>query len=293
VQRTWEFLSTWTFEPVLAIGLLAAAGAYLYGVLRVNKKTPLKRWPWYYTLFFYSGLGAIVLVTFGPIGAYDDELFWAHMTQHIIFMMVAAPLILLGQPVLLLLRASSREFRSKVALPVLRSRVVRFLTNPFVTWILFAGVLVAAHFTGFYEYALDHTWVHNYVEHTMYLGVALLYFYPLLGIGPSASAMKPFAKVVSLFLMMLPEAMVGFAIYMAKDVLYPHYSTVTDRILGPGTALSDQRLGGAFMWSSAMIFNAIWISYAAWQWIKSEELKSRRVDREIAAEIAAEAQSGS
>ena len=70
----------------------------------------------------------------------------------------------------------------------------------------------------------------------------------------------------------------------ASYVLYPYYSNVHDRPWGPSTALTDQRLGGSMMWSSGMIFNALWISIAVWEWIKSEDVKARRVDAVIASE---------
>jgi putative copper resistance protein D len=287
VGHVWEFLSTWTWEPVPVVAILAVAAAYLAGARRVTRQNPSRPWPTRCSMTFGLGLVVIVLATLGPVGSYDDDFFWAHMTQHILLMMLAAPLLLLGEPVLLLLRASSREFRHDVVVPVLHSRVVRFLTHPVVGWLVFAGVLVGVHFTGFFEFALEHPAVHNYVEHPLYLGAGLLYFYPLLGVGPGAAAMPPFAKVVSLFLMMIPEATVGFAIYMARNVLYPFYSAVDERPWGPSTALDDQRLGGAFMWSSAMIFDAIWISVAVWGWMRAEEHKAVRVDARIAAESAA------
>jgi cytochrome c oxidase assembly factor CtaG len=84
--------------------------------------------------------------------------------------------------------------------------------------------------------------------------------------------------------MMVPETMVGFAIYMAQGVLYPHYAAIDDRPWGPSTALSDQRLGGALMWSSAMLFDAIWISLGVWAWMRAEEHKARRIDAQIAHE---------
>ncbi|MFZ0325090.1 MAG: cytochrome c oxidase assembly protein, partial [Actinomycetes bacterium] len=61
----------------------------------------------------------------------------------------------------------------------------------------------------------------------------------------------------------------------------PYYEGVP-RPWGPSSALADQRLGGAIMWSSGMMIDALWISVAAWQWIKSEEHKARRVDVAIA-----------
>jgi cytochrome c oxidase assembly factor CtaG len=283
VGHLWEFVTTWTFEAPLALMLLAATIAYLFAARRVDRLHPTQPWPRRHTGFFLTGLALILLVTLGPIGSYDDDFFWAHMSQHIILMMLAAPFLILGEPVLLILRVSSPGVRHRYVVPVLHSRIVGFLTHPVVSWVIFAGVLVLTHFTHFYEFALEHPNVHNYVEHSLYLGAGLLYFYPLLGTAVGTVRMQPFAKVVSLFLMMLPEAMVGFAIYTASAVLYPYYAAVTDRPWGPSTALADQRLGGALMWSSGMIFDALWISVAAAQWWKAEEVKSRRVDAAIAA----------
>jgi len=283
----WNFLLAWSFEPTLAFGLLAVALAYAVGVHRVNKAHPRQPWPVKYTVLFYSGLGLLLFVTLGPIGTYDGQMFWAHMIQHLVVMMLAAPLLLLGQPVLLILRVSSPAFRTRYVVPILRSRLVRFLTHPVVSWVIFASVIVLAHFTHFYEWALEHDSVHLYIEHPMFMAAALIYFYPLVGIGPGASSMPPAHKIVSLLAMMVPETMTGFAIYMARGVLYPYYATVTDRPIGPGTAIADQRLGGAFMWSTTMAFSTIWVVYAGWQWLKSEEVQSKRVDLEIARETRA------
>jgi cytochrome c oxidase assembly factor CtaG len=282
VAHVWELVTTWSFELPLLLGLLGAVGLYLTAARSVSRRHPAQPWSVRHSAFFVAGVTVVMVATLGPFGSLDDTFFWAHMTQHILLMMFAAPLLLLGEPVLLVLRSSTRAVRRDVVLPVLHSRVVRFLTHPVVSWVIFAGVLVGAHFTGFFEFALEHDAVHHYLEHPLYLGAGLLYFYPLLGTSPGASAMPPFAKVVSLFLMMLPETMVGFAIYMAGSVLYPHYSGVTDRPWGPSTAIADQRLGGAFMWSSAMVFDALWISVAVWEWLKAEEHKARRVDAAIA-----------
>jgi len=283
VGHVWELVTTWSLDLPLLVVLVAVTAAYLATARSVTRRHPTQPWPARHAFFFVAGIGVVLVSTLGPFGSLDDTFFWAHMTQHILLMMLAAPLLLLGEPVLLVLRSSSRSTRQRVVLPVLHSRVVRFLTHPVVSWVIFAAVLVGTHFTGFFEYALEHEGIHNYVEHPLYLGAGLLYFYPLLGTSPGASAMAPFAKVVSLFLMMLPEVMVGFAIYMAGAVLYPYYSGVEDRPWGPSTALADQRVGGALMWSSAMIFDALWISVAVWEWMKSEEHKAKRIDVAIAA----------
>jgi cytochrome c oxidase assembly factor CtaG len=278
VRSVDTFLTSWQFAPLAFGTLVATCLAYLLAARTVTRRNASQPWPTRYTLLFLSGLAACAVAVLGPFGALDDTFLWAHMAQHIVLMMLAAPLLLLGEPVLLVLRISSRQYRHDIVLPVLRSRVVRGVTNPVVTWILFACVLLGTHFTGFYEYALEHPAIHDFVEHPLYLGVGLLYFYPLLGVSPAAAAMQPFAKVVSLFLMMIPETVLGFTLYTAGGVLYPFYDTVVDRPFGPATALSDQRLAGAMMWSSGMLFNAVWISLAVWEWWNAEEARARRFD---------------
>ncbi len=231
-----------------------------------------------------AGLGLAWLVLLGPIGAYDDTFFWAHMTQHVVLMMLIAPLLILGSPVLLLLRHAPPGTRHRRLVPVLRSRLAHALCSPWGTWLVFAGVVVGTHFTPFYNIALRHQWVHRYVEHPLYLGAALLYYFPLLDrLAPRR--LPPASRILSLFLMMVPEAMTGFFIYSQGYVLYPHYLAVS-RPFGPGP-LADQQLGGALMWAGSMVIDALWIALATRDWLQAEERKGRRVDVEIAREAAA------
>ncbi|MDX6245865.1 MAG: putative rane protein [Frankiales bacterium] len=223
------------------------------------------------------------LAILGPIGAYDDTFFWAHMVQHLVLVMLAAPLLLLGSPVLLILRVSSRRIRHSYVVPVLRSRAVRVLTDPYVGWLGFAGVLVATHFSPFFDYSLRHPLVHQFVEHPLFLGAALLFYYPLLPGNPSPRRVAPAWRALSLFLMMIPETMTGFFIYASRYLLYPFYGTVA-RPFGPGP-LTDQQLAGALMWSGTMLIDAVWVSVALLEWLHNEEKRSRRIDLETLATV--------
>ena len=226
-------LASWSPDPVPTLSLLVGAAGYLWAVRRAERRHPGRPWPRRRTASFLTALALLTVVIIGPIGSYDDTFFWAHMVQHNVIMMVAAPLLLLGAPVLLLLQACSPATRRAWIVPVLRSRAVTVLSNPVLTWLLFAGTLLGTHFTGFYDYALTHPAVHDYVEHPLYLTVALLYFYPLIGANPVPHGPAPLVKVVSLVLQMAPESMTGFFIYSASGVLYTFYLT-TDRPFGPG-----------------------------------------------------------
>jgi len=230
-----------------------------------------------------SGLVLIWVALLGPFGALDDTFFWAHMSQHLILTMLAAPLLVLGEPVLMVLRLSPRDTRRKLILPVLRSRFVRILTDPIVTWVLFAAVVLGTHFSPFYDYSLNHAWAHQFIEHPLFLGAALLYFYPLLGNSPGPNPVPPARRVVSLALMMAPEAFTGFFIYSTPYVMYRFYAS-TDRPFGPGP-LADQQLGGALMWSSGMLLDTAWLVLAAHDWLRADARRTRRIDAAVARDL--------
>ncbi|MDQ2758152.1 MAG: cytochrome c oxidase assembly protein [Actinomycetota bacterium] len=278
-----SFLSQWVLAPVPTLAVALAAAAYVRAVRRVDRRYPGTRWPRSRVWFFLTGLGLLLFVVIGPVGAYDDDFFWAHMVQHLTIMMVAAPLLLMGAPVLLALRVGTRQ-RRRPLVALLRSRPVRVLTNPLLTWALFAATMLGTHFTPFYNFAVTHPLVHDYVEHPLYLTVALLYFYPLVGGNPLPHGPSPLAKVVSLIAQMGPESMTGFFLYTAPGVLYPAYAQ-SDRPFGPGP-LADQQLGGALMWCGGMVVGAVWISVAVAAWLSAESRAAHRIDRQVATDLA-------
>ncbi|MGV8964919.1 MAG: cytochrome c oxidase assembly protein [Cellulomonas sp.] len=276
-----EFLAEWDLAPLPIILLLLAASGYLWGVDRL-RRLGSRPWPAPRTTAYLFGLALIALVVIGPVGAFDDIFLWAHMAQHIVLMMVAAPLLVLGAPVSLILQACTPAARKRYVVPVIRSRAARWLTRPSVGWLLYVGTVLGAHFTPFYNYAVTHPLVHNYVEHALFLSVALVYYYPLLGANPVPHGPDPLVKIVSLFLQMAPMALTGFFIYSARSVLYPAY-LVADRPFGPA-ALADQQVAGAMMWCAAMLIDVVWLTFAIRAWLRSEERKAERSDRQIAAE---------
>jgi cytochrome c oxidase assembly factor CtaG len=275
VRHALVFLGTWTFEWIPAALLIASSLLYLAGVRILARRQ--QSWSAWRTTSFQAGLALIWFVTLGPIGAYDDVFFWSHMVQHIVLMMVSAPLLLLGSPVLLLLRVSPRRIRHDYLVPVLRSRVVVGLSDPRLGWLLYGGVLIGTHFSPFYDYALYHPSVHNYVEHPLFLGVALIYYYPLIGHNSVPRYIKPGIRFVSLSLMMIPGAILGLTIYSSNYILFPFYEHVA-RPFPPFSTLVDQQLGGALMWAGGMIIESIWITLSVLDWLRSEEQNAHRVD---------------
>lgn len=280
----WSFLGSWTFDPVLSAAIVLASGAYVYAAHRVGRRTPEHPWPRLRTTSFLVAMAIAWIVLLGPVGAYDDTFFWAHMVQHLGLMMLVAPLILLGSPVLLILRVSTPGARRRWIVPILRSRVAFALTNPIFGWVVFAGTLVATHFSPFFEFCLEHPLVHDYVEHPIYLCAGLIYYYPLLPGNPGPRRISYAVRTFSLFSMMFPETMTGFFIYATSYLMYPYYATVA-RPFGP-PPVRDQQWGGALMWSVSMLIDAIWVTIAAKHWLQNERRVARQIDLETMRDMA-------
>ena len=282
-----EFFSVWDVNLFIALNLAGAAAWYAWAVRRARQRDSRSRWPVAYSACFYSGVALLAIAYLGPLAAWSHTFFWVHMTQHLLVMMAAAPLLVLGSPVTLAFRASNGSTRRTLIVPILRSRTVRILTNPALTWALFASVLLGTHFTGFYDWALTNHDAGMFIEQPLFLVTALLYYFPILGSNLQADRPSPAIRLISMSLMMIPEAIVGAVIYFSSVVLYPSFATERPFGLDP---LEDQQLAGALMWALVMIVDAAWMMVVAAEWFTSEERRGRRVDAMIAAEEEAAAQ---
>ena len=118
-------------------------------------------------------------------------------------------------PITLLLQASTPEVRRRWILPVLHSTVVRRLSFPVVSWIVFAAVMWASHFSPLFDLALENPWAHR-LEHALFLVAALLFWWPVIGPDPSPWKLKPSARILYAGLAMPQNTFLALAIYMAS-----------------------------------------------------------------------------
>jgi putative copper resistance protein D len=263
----------WTFYPLVAISLTVTAVAYLGAVRRVNRAHPGNPVPADRPFFFLLGLACIAVALMSGIERYDTELFSVHMVQHLLLVFGAAPAIVLGAPITLVLRASTPAVRNRWILPVLRSRPVKVIAHPLVAWLLFTFVMWGSHVSPLFDAALASTVVHD-LEHALYLASALLFWWPVVGRDPSPWRLPYPARVFYLLLQLPLNSFLGVAILFSEQVLYPHYMT-TGRPWPP-SPLEDQQLAGAIMWGvgDAAFLLAILLVIA--DWMLHEEAATRR-----------------
>ena len=273
----------WSFDPSIQVPAILAALAYLYGVRLVARRHPGNPVPLARIASFLGGLAIIELAVQGPIDYYEATLFADHMTQHMLLMMVAAPLLVMGAPITLLLRVASPQARSRWMLPILLSRPVRLASHPIVAFGLFAGVLWATHFSAIYELSLENDTLHN-LEHLGYLTAALLFWWPMVGRDPSPWRLSHPVKLVMMLLQMTQGAFLGVAIMNAPAPLYAHYAALN---LPWISALADQQLAGAIMWGAGGLgFLALGL-VIFYDWMRAEEENARRVDARLDREACA------
>jgi putative copper resistance protein D len=277
-------LLAWSGDPFVWLPAVVALVLWWLGVRRVNAAHPGNPVPRRRTWSWAAGVFAVLLALDSGIERYDTTLFSVHMVQHMLLTLVAPILLLYAGPITMLLRASTPGVRKRWILPILHSRLVRFLSFPVVAWLLFAGVAWASHFSPLFNAALEDEGMHR-LEHALFLSSALLFWWPVVGPDPSPWRMRPAAKVLYVGLQMPQNTFLALAIYMSSFPLYNHYAT-TVRDWGP-TPLLDQQVAGGIMWLGGdLVFLAVVILLVL-AWMRDDERRSVGEDRRLAGEESA------
>jgi putative copper resistance protein D len=274
----------WSFEPAILLPLAGVAVAWIAAVRRVNAAHSANPVPRIRSVAFLAGLGVIAVALQSGIERYDTSLFSDHMVQHILLTLVAAPLIVLGAPVTLALRLASPRVRARWLLPVLHSRLLRVLAHPVVAWILFAAVMWGTHFSPLFDFALENRLVHD-VEHVLFLGAGLLFWWPAVGLDPAPWRLPHPARLLYVFLQMPQNTLLAVIILNAPAVLYAHYATIV-RPWGP-TAIFDQQAAGGIMWLAGDLLFIAAIGAILAGWMRHEARDTARADRQADEERAA------
>jgi cytochrome c oxidase assembly factor CtaG len=274
----------WHFDPLIAGALLAAAVGWLLLVRRIRRIHPGHPVPIARSAAFLGGLAAIAVALLSGVERYDTTLFSVHMVQHLLLMLVAAPLIALAAPVTQLLRAASPGVRGRWLIPVLHSHVVEAVGHPVVAWLTFTLVIWLSHFSPLFDLALENPGVHD-LEHLAYLGSAMLFWWPVVAADPSRRRLPYPVRALYLLLQLPVNSFLGMAILFANAPLYAHYATLGSPYgINP---LADQQLAGGLMWLAGdVVFIAAILAVVA-AWMRHEERDAPAAERRAEAQRAA------
>jgi len=282
-----ELLRSWSFEPVVVVPLLLTGWLYLSGVRRLWAESAagrgVRRWEaWSYA----AGWLTLVVALVSPMHPLSRVLFSVHMGQLELLMLVAAPLLVLGRPLVPYLWALPigwRRAAGELGRAPWWQRGWRFLTHPFVATVIHAAALWIWHVPAFFDAVISNEWIHAF-QHVCFLGTAMLFWWAL--IHGRRGVLVYGAAVFYLFMTSAHSGLLGAVLTFARTAVYPAYQDST----APWglTALEDQQLAGLLMWVPAgLVYIVAGLALFA-GWLRESDRRLERRERRAAFEPKAE-----
>jgi putative membrane protein len=258
--------------------VLLALGLHLLGERRAAIKTgrPRSIAARRRTLCFYVGLASILISLVGPIDTSASELFWVHMTQHVLLLTVAAPLIVLGAPWMATWRPLPLGFRRSVARSIALSpslaplrAVGRLIGRPGPAWIAFSANLVFWHLPFAYDLTLRSTGIHV-LEHISFVLFSILLWAQVLESPPLRLRLSAIHRVYYIVGATVVGWVISLVLAFASHPLYSAYAQLTHR---PGgiSALADQQLAAGIMLGPGSLAATLYVFVAIYRWLDKPE----------------------
>ncbi len=247
-----DLAAAWEFAPPVVAMLLALSASYVLAVTKLWRAAGTGRLvaPWQ-AATFGLGTAALAAALLSPLDALGGALFSAHMAQHVLLMMVAAPLLALGAPAYLWLWVLPLRTRRGLAHWWLNRRYLaqtaHLLGLPLTVWLVSTAALWLWHVSRLYEAALADDVVHA-LEHGTFLATAWMFW------GVVLALVRPGKKgdgiaILMVFAAAMQSGILGALITFARTPWYPAYYATT--AAWGMTPLEDQQLAGVIMWVPA------------------------------------------
>ena len=264
--------SGWSIQPPLAY-VAFAAGLYLLGgqSYRRSRAEPLR------TAAFVAGLATIAVALDSPLDGYADQLFWAHMLQHVLLLTVAPPLILLGRPWPRMWRALPLDWRTTTGRALAGARwtaPVRALSQPIPAWLLFNLTIVGWHIPGAYDATLRYGLVHD-LEHVMFFFTGLLFWARVVDPGPLRPRLAWPQRIAYVIGAMIVGWVIAITLVLVPHPVYGFYAALAHR---PGgiSALTDQQIAAGIMWVPGSVAYTVAMMTGVYRWLDPEPERTVR-----------------
>jgi cytochrome c oxidase assembly factor CtaG len=262
---SWHHVNQWDLGALPIILLLGAGALYWYATTRISS------WPQLRTVLFFSGLLVTFLATESVVGVFDMEYFSDHMIQHLLLIMVAAPLFALSAPLDLAYDAGNERVHR-----FLDGKFMQIVTHPLFGFAAYFIFIPVTHLTNLMNVMMEHEWVHH-LEQIGFLVVGYLFFRVAFGLERGVK-IHPGLRLVYVMAAVPVDTFTGLALVMSSHDPYSSYASMSPSGSSPSWILSNIHLGGAIMWiggDALMLLACIPIAIA---WVKWETVKTRELD---------------
>jgi cytochrome c oxidase assembly factor CtaG len=254
-QAIQSILDDWSLPIPLTCGIAFFALLYLLGWLRIRRTRP-EQFPLWRLYSFEAGMAVLWASIGSPMDGFSDALLSAHMVEHLLLMSVVPPLVLLGAPVVPLLRGLPHWSVRYVLGPVMRvgwlRGLWRFLLRPAPAWLLMNITLLGWHVPAAYDFALENETWHD-VEHLCFLFTALMFWWVLLRPWPAEPRLRRWIMIPYLVSADLVNTALSAFLAFVGHPVYNFYITHPNPF---GVSLTDdQTTGAVVMWVfGSMVF---------------------------------------
>src|ERR1700694_2973804 len=287
---TWLNPLTWPIEPWVLLGVEVTAILYLWGAR--NRMATLRfpspsgggqgggwtpsRWR---AVAFWTGLATVLLALDTPVEALARQLFWAHMTQHLLLIMVAAPLLVVSAPWLQVWRGLPLAIRRPLARTLVKHpalgaprRAFRWLSGPIGAFIISTANLWFWHWPAAFDLTFANHLVHH-LEHGLFLGLGILFWAQVVDQPPFHARLSSLSRAVYVFLGTIQAWALAGVLAFATEPYYA-YGLLPSR---PGSisALTDQQFGAGIMWVPGSITFSIVFLACLYLWFRDEDARAR------------------
>lgn len=276
-----RWITMWRFDWLWVAIIAFLTLWYLRSVWQLRRRGD--RWPVLRTVAWLAGLAVLLWATSGSPAVYGRVLFSAHMVGHMTLTMLSPVFLVLGAPITLALRAlpsrtdGTRGPREWI-LWIVHSPWGRFITNPIVAGVNFAGSILVFYYTDFFRFSLQTHVGHEFMN-VHFLLTGFLFALVMIGSDPLPRRPPYALRLVLLMATMIFHAFIGVAMTTSTGLMQASWFGNMGRDWGP-TALEDQRIGGAVMWGIGEFPTVMMAVMVAVLWYRSDRKNAVRLDRQ-------------
>jgi putative membrane protein len=260
--------SWWDLSALAALAL--GGGLYAVGSWRLaGRGAHVRRLE---RVAFWAGWTAVLVAISPATDRAAAETFSMHMAQHELLMVIGAPLVIVGRPIVpwvWALPGRMRPFAGASLQMGAVSRVWNVLTTPVVAWAAHGLAIWIWHLPALYEAAVNHEGVHA-LQHATFIGTAACFWWGLVYGRYGRAAYG--ASVLYVFTTMVHTGLLGAVFALST---WPFYGVYRERAAAAGIdAVSDQQLAGVYMWVPAGIVFMICGLALLLAWLAEAERRS-------------------
>lgn len=270
-QFSWRHLNLWHFGILPMILLVGAGLLYAWAARKAA------HWPRQCDVMFLCGLLVTFVATQSVIGYFDMAYFSDHMVQHLMLIMVAAPLFALSRPLDLAYEVGTTKLRA-----ILDGGVMKAVTHPLFAFVLYFVFIPLTHLTGLLNLMMEHEWIHH-VEQIGFLVVGYLFFRAAFGLERGFT-LHPGLRLVFVMAAVPVDTFTGLALDMTSHLPSSVFARMAPTGSTNSSVLANFHLGGAVMWIGGDALMLLACMPIAVAWVRWETIRTRELDAQLDAQ---------